>query len=185
MKTAFRELLKSAVSTRTRCLHLGTKLAWRNPKPTVCRDFSVAVSTSKALHVISQSSVNTFIFKKSAFSEMFMKPSSSVQCSSNLASICAKIPLGPTLEFHSHFTCVKTRVLESNNVCADTEQGPYSKFRVGAAFLTADNAIITGANMENASSPVGVCAERCALPRALVSLSLPDQAQELGKRLAR
>ncbi len=47
--------------------------------------------------------------------------------------------------------------------------GPYSHFRVGAALLTDQGAVITGANVECASFPVGVCAERCALVKAVVS----------------
>lgn len=43
---------------------------------------------------------------------------------------------------------------------------PYSNFFVGAAVLTADNSIISGANFENASYSVTVCAERAALLRA-------------------
>ncbi|KAL9008330.1 MAG: hypothetical protein Q9173_006531 [Seirophora scorigena] len=43
---------------------------------------------------------------------------------------------------------------------------PYSSFRVGAAFLTSSS-IITGANIENASYPVGTCAERVALAKAI------------------
>jgi len=35
--------------------------------------------------------------------------------------------------------------------------------------LTDDGSIITGANVENASYPVGLCAERCALAKAVVS----------------
>ena len=49
--------------------------------------------------------------------------------------------------------------------------GPYSKFRVGAAVLTESGVIIQGANVENASYPVGLCAERCALAKAVVSFS--------------
>lgn len=45
--------------------------------------------------------------------------------------------------------------------------GPYSKFRVGCAVLTDSGAIITGVNVENASYPVGTCAERCAIGRAV------------------
>jgi len=40
---------------------------------------------------------------------------------------------------------------------------PYSKFKVGAALLMDDDSVITGSNQENASSPVGSCAERTAL----------------------
>lgn len=46
--------------------------------------------------------------------------------------------------------------------------GPYSKFRVGACLLTFDDKYVIGANIENASFPVGVCAERTALVTAVV-----------------
>ncbi|XP_069575042.1 cytidine deaminase [Brachyistius frenatus] len=45
---------------------------------------------------------------------------------------------------------------------------PYSRFPVGAAILTADGAIITGCNVENASFGLTVCAERTAVQRAVV-----------------
>lgn len=45
---------------------------------------------------------------------------------------------------------------------------PYSQFQVGAAVLTADGAIITGCNVENASYGLTVCAERTAIQRAVV-----------------
>ncbi|XP_071805699.1 cytidine deaminase-like [Asterias amurensis] len=44
---------------------------------------------------------------------------------------------------------------------------PYSNFRVGAALLTTDGQIITGCNIENASYTLGVCAERCAIFKAV------------------
>lgn len=40
---------------------------------------------------------------------------------------------------------------------------PYSKFNVGAAALLQNGEIITGTNQENASYPVGICAERVLL----------------------
>ena len=40
---------------------------------------------------------------------------------------------------------------------------PYSKFKVGAAFLLEDGTIVTGNNQENAAYPSGICAERVAV----------------------
>ena len=43
----------------------------------------------------------------------------------------------------------------------------YSKFQVGAALMTVDGEIITGANIESASYGLSCCAERVALFKAL------------------
>jgi cytidine deaminase len=43
---------------------------------------------------------------------------------------------------------------------------PYSNFPVGAALLLADGSIVTGANIENASYPLTICAERSAVATA-------------------
>ena len=40
---------------------------------------------------------------------------------------------------------------------------PYSNFKVGAAFLTEDNSIISGCNVENAAYPQSQCAEASAI----------------------
>ncbi len=44
---------------------------------------------------------------------------------------------------------------------------PYSDYAVGAALLTGDGRIITGCNMENAAFGPGICAERCAVYKAV------------------
>jgi cytidine deaminase len=44
---------------------------------------------------------------------------------------------------------------------------PYSRFAVGAAVLSADGRIHTGANVENASFGLSICAERNAIFRAV------------------
>ena len=40
---------------------------------------------------------------------------------------------------------------------------PYSDFKVGAAFLTEDNSIVVGCNVENAAYPQSQCAEASAI----------------------
>jgi len=44
---------------------------------------------------------------------------------------------------------------------------PYSGFDVGCAVLTRAGEVVEGVNVENASYPLGVCAERAAFARAI------------------
>jgi cytidine deaminase len=57
---------------------------------------------------------------------------------------------------------------------------PYSKFNVGAAVLTRDGHVITGVNVENASYPLGMCAERCALSRAVAEGIRPGAVEAVA-----
>ncbi|EXJ88273.1 cytidine deaminase [Capronia coronata CBS 617.96] len=50
---------------------------------------------------------------------------------------------------------------------------PYSNFRVGASVLLSDGTHHTGSNVEVASTPVGICAERCALAPIVASIKRP------------
>lgn len=44
---------------------------------------------------------------------------------------------------------------------------PYSGYHVGAALLAEDGQIFMGCNVENATYPAGICAERTALVKAI------------------
>jgi len=57
---------------------------------------------------------------------------------------------------------------------ADANLGPYSNFRVGACVLLSTGAYHTGSNVEVASTPVGICAERCAIAPIVASIKRPD-----------
>ncbi|MBE6664895.1 MAG: cytidine deaminase [Ruminococcaceae bacterium] len=44
---------------------------------------------------------------------------------------------------------------------------PFSRFHVGAALLSADGRIFTGCNIENSAYSPTLCAERCAVAKAV------------------
>ena len=48
----------------------------------------------------------------------------------------------------------------------ENSYSPYSKFKVGAALMTKSGEVFLGANIENASYPLCMCAERNALYNA-------------------
>lgn len=60
----------------------------------------------------------------------------------------------------------RTRLSDEAVSAADQAYAPYSKFHVGAAVLGSSGTIYRGANIENASYGLGICAERVALANA-------------------
>src|SRR5687767_12586391 len=51
-------------------------------------------------------------------------------------------------------------LLQTARQSVSNAYAPYSGFNVGAAAKLSDGAVVTGSNQENASFPVGMCAER-------------------------
>ena len=68
---------------------------------------------------------------------------------------------------------------EAENAAASA-YAPYSNFNVGAALLLRTGEIVTGVNVENASYPLGMCAERCALARAVAQGARPGDVEALA-----
>lgn len=58
-------------------------------------------------------------------------------------------------------------LLERAEAVAARAYAPYSNFHVGAAVLARDGRVFEGVNVENAAYPLGICAEKTALARAV------------------
>ena len=59
------------------------------------------------------------------------------------------------------------KLIKSAQDAQKNSYAPYSKFFVGASVLTKSGKIFAGANIENASYPAGICAERVAMSKAI------------------
>ncbi|MGB2874014.1 MAG: cytidine deaminase [Gaiellaceae bacterium] len=57
---------------------------------------------------------------------------------------------------------------------------PYSNYLVGAAVRARDGRVFEGVNVENAAFPLGICAERAALARAVVGGCRPGDLEAIG-----
>jgi cytidine deaminase len=63
---------------------------------------------------------------------------------------------------------------------AERAYAPYSEFKVGAAVLARDGRVIEGVNVENAAYPLGICAERAALSRAVTEGLKPGDLEAIA-----
>jgi cytidine deaminase len=63
---------------------------------------------------------------------------------------------------------------------AERAYAPYSNYLVGAAVRARDGRVFEGVNVENASYPLGICAERAALTRAVVEGCRPGDLEAMG-----
>jgi cytidine deaminase len=58
-------------------------------------------------------------------------------------------------------------LVEQASQAAQRSYSPYSGFRVGAALRLTNGEVVTGTNVENMSYGLTICAERCALVKAV------------------
>ena len=66
------------------------------------------------------------------------------------------------------------RLIAAARTAAANAHAPYSNFAVGAALLLTDGSLVTGANFENASYGLSLCAETVALATANAQGRLRD-----------
>jgi cytidine deaminase len=71
-------------------------------------------------------------------------------------------------------------LLQRADQVAERAYAPYSSFLVGAAVRTRDGRIFEGVNVENAAYPLGVCAEKTALAKAVSEGAKPGEVEALA-----
>jgi cytidine deaminase len=80
-----------------------------------------------------------------------------------------ELRLETTIRVHSHMNELdetsKLLIQRAQSILPEA-YAPYSHFHVAAAILLSNGQIVTGTNQENASFPLGLCAERIAVAAA-------------------
>jgi cytidine deaminase len=71
-------------------------------------------------------------------------------------------------------------LLERADAVAKRAYAPYSKFFVGAAVRARDGRVFEGVNVENAAYPLGICAEKAALAKAVSEGVRPGDVEALA-----
>ncbi|MCQ2814722.1 MAG: cytidine deaminase [Bacilli bacterium] len=74
----------------------------------------------------------------------------------------------------------KMELIEKAKEARNLSYSPYSNFAVGAAILCKDGRIFLGANVENASYPLCMCAERNAVYNAYMNGYKKDDFEALA-----
>jgi cytidine deaminase len=63
---------------------------------------------------------------------------------------------------------------------AERAYAPYSNYLVGAAVRARDGRVFEGVNVENAAYPLGLCAERTAIAKAVSEGCRPGDLDSIG-----
>jgi cytidine deaminase len=71
-------------------------------------------------------------------------------------------------------------LLERAEAVAAKAYAPYSQFFVGAAVRARDGRVFEGVNVENAAYPLGICAEKAALAKAVSEGVGPGEIEALA-----
>ena len=58
-------------------------------------------------------------------------------------------------------------LINQSRLAKSKSYSPYSKFKVGSALLLKDGSVVLGCNIEDASYSTTICAERCAIFKAI------------------
>jgi cytidine deaminase len=86
----------------------------------------------------------------------------------------------PTRSARIGATALSKELYERAVAIAQNAYAPYSNYLVGAAVLTKDGKVYEGVNVENAAYPLGVCAEKSALVKAVSDGYKPGDIAAIG-----
>jgi cytidine deaminase len=75
---------------------------------------------------------------------------------------------------------VSNELYERAVAAAQAAYAPYSNFLVGAVVRARDGRLFEGVNVENAAYPLGICAERTAISRAVTDGCAPGDLEAIA-----
>jgi len=75
---------------------------------------------------------------------------------------------------------VTDELYERAMAVAERAYAPYSQYLVGAAVRTRDGRVFEGVNVESAAYPLGICAEKAAISRAVADGCRPGDIEAIG-----